>query len=262
MPITHLPELRSTSDYLRQLADSGQPLEPMDAVRADFQTRGRGQVGNSWESQAGRNLLISVYARPQGVDVARQFIVSMAVSVAVAETVAQFLPQELRPQVKVKWPNDVYVADRKVSGILVENRLSGRLIADTIIGVGLNVNQDVFTSPAPNPVSLRNLTGRDTDIEAVANALISNIRLRLALADEGDDAQVLRLYWDLLYRADGSYHTFADARGQFSARIVGVMPDGHLTLLTASGDRRTYTFKEVEHVIALPGGGTVTPNLE
>lgn len=262
MPITHIPSLPSTSDYLRHLADSAATLEPYDAVRADFQTRGRGQVGNSWESEEGRNLLISVYARPQAVDVARQFVVSMAVSIAVAETVAQLLPPDVRPQVKVKWPNDVYVADRKICGILVENRLAGRMIADTIIGVGLNVNQEVFTSPAPNPVSIKNISGQENDIAQVADALISALRLRLALVDDCDDAEVLRLYWSLLYRADGSYHNFADAQGPFSAKILSVMPDGHLVLLTQAGERRTYTFKEVEHVIALPGGGSVTPNLE
>lgn len=261
MSIIHLEETVSTSDELRRMADSGQPLEPMDAIMADFQTRGRGQVGNSWESERGRNLLISVFSRPRGVDVARQFVVSMAVSIAVAETVASSLPQGMRREVKIKWPNDIYVGDRKISGILVENRLAGRMIADTVIGVGLNVNQEVFTSPAPNPVSLKNLTGGEADILLLANSLIGSLRLRLAMVDEGDDAEVMRLYWGFLYRADGACHAFADARGRFNARIVSVMPDGHIALQTADGERRSYTFKEVEHVIPLPCGADVTPNL-
>lgn len=262
MSIRQYTELRSTSDELRRLADEGAPLEPYDAIRADFQSRGRGQVGNSWESEAGRNLLISVYARPQGVDVARQFIVSMAVSLAVAGTVASLLPAEKKDAVRIKWPNDIYVGDGKLCGILVENRLCGRMIDDTIIGVGLNVNQEVFTSPAPNPVSIKNLTGRETDIDAVAEALVRTLRLYLSMADSGDDATILRLYWARLYRADGHDHEFADASGRFMARIAAVMPDGRLELVTSAGERRSYTFKEVEHVIALPGGGTVTPNLE
>lgn len=261
MSIIHFDELRSTSDELRRMADEGRALEPFDAIRADFQTAGRGQVGNAWESERGRNLLISVYARPKGVDVARQFVVSMAVSIAVAETAAALLPSCVRGLVRIKWPNDIYVGDRKLAGILVENRLSGRLIGDTIIGVGLNLNQEVFRSSAPNPVSVKNLAAVDSDVEAVAEALVRALRLRLAMADEGDDTELMRLYWGSLYRADGAPHPFADAWGRFSARIAAVMPDGRMELVTTDGQRRSYLFKEVEHVIALPGGGEITPNL-
>lgn len=261
MSIIHFDELRSTSDELRRMVDSGRALEPFDAIRADFQTAGRGQVGNAWESERGRNLLISVYARPKGVDVVRQFVVSMAVAIAVAETAAALLPADARAKVRIKWPNDIYVGDRKLAGILVENRLSGRLIGDTIIGVGLNLNQEVFRSAAPNPVSVKNLSAAESDVEAVAEALVRALRLRLAMADEGDDAELLRLYWGGLYRADGAPHTFADANGRFEGRIAAVMPDGRLEIVTTGGQRRSYLFKEVEHVIALPGGREITPNL-
>lgn len=260
MSVIFFDELRSTSDELRRMADEGR-MEPFDAVRADFQTSGRGQVGNSWESERGRNLLLSVYARPQGVDVARQFIVSMAVSLAVAETAAALLPSALRDSVRIKWPNDIYAGDSKMSGILVENRLRGRLIADTVIGVGLNLNQEVFLSPAPNPVSTKNLGAAEADVAAVADALIAALRLRLAMADEGDDAEIMRLYWSRLYRADGAEHEFADVEGHFMARVAAVRPDGRIELAMADGQRRLYSFKEVEHVIAMPDGRGITPNL-
>lgn len=261
MSILHFDELRSTSDEMRRMADQGPGLEPFDAIRADFQTAGRGQVGNAWESERGRNLLISVYARPQGVDVARQFVVSMAVSVAVADTAAALLPASVRGKVKIKWPNDIYVGDYKLAGILVENRLSGRMIGDSIIGVGLNLNQEVFRSSAPNPVSVKNISAVETDVASAAERLIGALRFRLAMVDEGDDAALMRLYWERLYRADGSAHAFADAGGRFDARIAAVMPDGRMELVTADGRRRTYLFKEVEHVIALPGDREITPNL-
>ncbi len=256
-------ELVSTSDELRRQADAGQISEPFDAIRAEFQTRGRGQVGNGWESEDGKNLLISVYARPEGVDVARQFILSMGVSIAVADTVRQFLPDGRRAEVKIKWPNDIYWADKKLCGILCENRLAGRTIADTIIGIGLNVNQTIFTSPAPNPVSIKQISGaaEDYDIDGIADALILNLRLRLAQVDNGEDSAIMRDYMEQMYRADGNLHPFADKGGEFQARIVSVAPEGPLTLVTADGERRTYGFKEVEHKVPLDNGGSVTPNL-
>ena len=259
--ITRYKELVSTSDELRRLADAGEVTEPFDAIRADYQTRGRGQVGNGWESEDGKNLLISVYARPQGVDVSRQFIVSMAVSLAVAETIAPCLSTEERNGLKIKWPNDIYCGDGKMCGILCENRLAGHAIFDTIIGVGLNVNQEVFTSNAPNPISIKQIRGADTDIDALAEILILNLRIRLAQVDEGDDATIMRDYWAMTYRADDDLHTFADANGRFEARMTAIAPDGHMTLTTDGGERRTYTFKEVEHVIRLRDNREVTPNL-
>ncbi len=261
MSIKHYQSLVSTSDELRRQVDMGEISEPFDAIRADFQSRGRGQVGNGWESENGKNLLISVLAKPQNVDVSRQFIVSMAISLATTDTIAPLLKPEQRRMLKIKWPNDIYVGDGKMVGILAENRLSGRFIADTIIGIGLNVNQEVFTSGAPNPVSIKQLTGEENGIAALANELIINLRIRLGQVDNQEDAELMRAYWDRLYRADGQPHMFADHEGRFMATITAVAPDGRLTLTTDDGERRSYLFKEVEHVIRTESGCEVTPNL-
>lgn len=259
--IIRLDETRSTSDTLRQMANRGEAADDFTSVVADFQTAGRGQVGNHWESEAGKNLLVSTLARPRGLDVARHFTLSMAVSLAVADTVTDALPPETREDVKIKWPNDIYVGDGKIAGILVENRLSGRTIVESVIGVGVNVNQEQFLSDAPNPVSIKGMTGRDTDRNALLDRYLASLRLRLAMLDDGDEATILRHYASRLYRADFGFHPFADASGAFAARIVSVAPDGRLTLEHRDGRRRDYLFKEVEHVVPTPGGKAVTPNL-
>ncbi len=261
MEIRNFKELRSTSDELRQMVDRGEVTDPLTAIRADFQTRGRGQVGNGWESEPGSNLLISVYVRPREVSVDRQFIISMAVSLAVVDTVRGVLPRRLWPALKIKWPNDIYVGERKLSGILIENRLCGRAISDSIIGVGLNVNQLAFHSDAPNPVSIRQLTGRAEGIGAMARSLVTSISAWMTLVDSAEDAIVMRDYWAALFRADGMCHDFADGNGRFTARIDSVAPDGRLSLALPGGETRSYLFKEVEHVILLKDGSEVTPNL-
>lgn len=254
-------EVGSTNDELRRMVDRGEVSDEFSAIRADFQTKGRGQVGNGWESQAGKNVLLSVYAKPAGVSVDRQFLISIAVSLAIVDALEPFLPQDFRPKLKIKWPNDIYVADSKMAGILIENRLRGRDVYDSIIGVGLNVNQLFFRTEPPNPVSVKLLTGFDADVEEIASQLDSSISSRLQQLGQIDDDTLRRDYFSHLYRADGGYHDFADRAGRFSARVAGVGPDGRLSLSLPGGETRSYLFKEVEHVIPLIGGGEVTPNL-
>ena len=259
--VIHLTETASTSDELRRMADRGEAPDDFTTIIADFQTAGRGQVRNHWESEAGQNLLLSTILRPKGIDVSRQFLLSMAVSLAVTDALATVLPAEALPLLKIKWPNDIYVAHGKMVGILVENRLRGREIADVIVGAGVNVNQTVFRSNAPNPLSVKNIKGEDTDVMTLARTFLRSLRLRMELLDDGREADLAREYMARLYNADGTLHPFADTRGRFLARIVSVASDGRLTLETDGGERREYTFKEVEHVVPTPHG-PVTPNLE
>ena len=155
--IIHINETDSTNRYLRESDVDGDVC-----VWADYQTAGRGCGTNTWESERGKNLLFSMMIHPVDVPVNKQFVVSMAVANSIATVVAKYVKD-----VSVKWPNDIYAGDKKLCGILIENRLQGDVIKDSIIGVGLNVNQLCFVSDAPNPISLANLTGRQFDREAV-----------------------------------------------------------------------------------------------
>ena len=123
---------------------------------ADYQTAGRGQGTNSWESERGQNLTCSLGFSPDGVKASRQYILSMAIAVALTETLAG-LPHP----VSIKWPNDIYVGDKKICGILIENMLKGEHIRHCIIGIGLNINQKRFVSDAPNPTSMALESGHD-----------------------------------------------------------------------------------------------------
>lgn len=195
------------------------------------QTAGRGQRGNSWEADPGQNITLSIMLRPANLPAARQFEVSEAVCLAVAD----LLNEIGLPDVKVKWPNDVYVSDRKIAGILIENALgTGGMLSRSIAGIGLNVNQELFRSDAPNPVSIWQLTGRKHDLRTLAVRLIELILARLGRNNHAD-------YRRTLWRGNGEW-PWVTAHGEtFTAAIADVLPDGRLNL-----NGRLFAFKEVK----------------
>lgn len=240
--IIELDQADSTNNRIRQLAEDGQARN-MTVVTAQYQTAGRGQVGNSWESEAGKNLLMSVLVEHRDLDVHQQFYFSKAVSVSLVETLDGIVKDT-----RIKWPNDIYHADRKLAGILIENDLCRSEIRRSIVGIGLNVNQTRFVSDAPNPVSLRQITGRDHDMREIVGTFVGNLQRWKSCVDEKDFASIDRQYFARLYRNVGM-HAFADSRGRFMARIEGIAPEGFLVLRDADDVQRSYAFKEVEFII-------------
>jgi BirA family biotin operon repressor/biotin-[acetyl-CoA-carboxylase] ligase len=206
------------------------------AVVADYQTAGRGCGTNTWESERGKNLLFSLLIHPAEVPAVKQFRISMAISLAILDTLEQHIGD-----VSIKWPNDIYWRNGKLGGILIENRLQGGCIKDCIIGVGLNVNQEQFHSDAPNPVSLKRIHGQETEREQ----LLSDILVRF---DEYLTQDLKARYLSRLYRRKG-FHPYADKEGAFMAEIIDVEDDGHLLLRDDNGHDRRYAFKEVQFVI-------------
>lgn len=244
-------ETPSTNTYLKSLAST---LPDGTVVYTHSQTAGRGQKGNSWEAEPGKNLTFSMLIKRPSIPVREQFAISEAVSLAIAQIVSEALVSEhpdLGSQIKVKWPNDIYCGDRKLCGILIENSLDSNGIAHSEIGVGLNVNQSTFVSDAPNPVSLCQLTGHEHDLDELLHAICQRIWQLCSLLNDSAQRQALHeQYAQTLYRADGEPHTFALPDGtQFAATIVTVEPDGMFVLRTDSGETQRYAFKEVKHVI-------------
>ena len=239
----------STNTYLREL-NGGDPAYDYEVAVADFQTAGRGQKGNTWESEQGKNLLFSTLAHPKGIKVQEQFYISEAIALAVSDAVIVAAGPEYAAGFSVKWSNDIYYKDCKMAGILIENTLQGSSILDTVVGVGLDVNQEVFVSDAPNPISLKNITGRDYDRDALLDDIIARFIGYMELDTPSQRAGVDELYRSRLYRRQG-YYKFRDENGVFEACIEGIRPDGCLMLQTRSGEHRTYEFKQVQFVLDL-----------
>ncbi|MBO7610291.1 MAG: biotin--[acetyl-CoA-carboxylase] ligase [Muribaculaceae bacterium] len=244
-------ETASTNTYLKTLAAT---LLDATVVYTHHQTAGRGQKGNSWESEPGKNLTFSMLIKRPQVAVRDQFAISEAVSLAIADVMKETLSgehPEIACQVKVKWPNDIYVGDRKLCGILIENSLDKDGIAYSVIGIGVNVNQSVFVSDAPNPVSLCQLTGHEYDLEKILHSVCERIEQICGHFNDFAQRQALHEEYVLtLYRADGQPYIFATPNGtKFAATIQSVEPDGMLILCHDDATIHSYAFKQVKHVI-------------
>ncbi len=230
--IIHIDETGSTNRWLREHADT----ERDQLLWTDYQTAGRGCGSSTWESERGKNLLFSLLIHPQGLKANAQFSISMAISVAIVKTLSSLLSP--LSSLTIKWPNDIYWKDYKLGGILIENQLAGAFVRDSIIGVGLNVNQTQFLSDALNPVSLCQITGREYNREALLHSVAERFTLDI-------DAEDYRL---LLYRRRG-FHAYRDADGDFEAELITVEDDGHLLLRDRNDRQRRYAFKEVQFTI-------------
>ena len=241
----HLNTTDSTSLELRRRM-SAEELPHGYCLSADFQTAGHGQATNRWESEDGKNLLFSLLLRPIIIPAAEQFVITELVTLAIINVLQDYI----RQRITIKWPNDIYVGDKKLCGILIENALCGSIIDTCIVGIGININQELFVSDAPNPVSLKQLNGRDNDRQAIFDEIYKNILDYYEyLADNWQNKDIKQSlhyeYMNNLYRRKG-YHNYSTPEGEhFRAEIEDIGPQGHLTLRLESGEQRTFAFKEV-----------------
>ena len=239
MRVIRLDTVDSTNTYLH--AHRGD--EDVVVVAARHQTAGRGQGGNRWEDAEGQNLLFSIQIRPVEVAIDHQFVLAMAEALALKRALDAYADG-----MELKWPNDIYHRDRKLSGTLIETAVSGGRLKRMILGTGINVNQRRFTSDAPNPVSLSQITGSDESIDHLLERILQAFDDYYRRVLEGDYAGISREYHEALYRHKGFYR-YRDKDGEFDAELVGVAYDGRLSLRDSEGRQRSYAFKEVEFII-------------
>lgn len=237
--IIRLDETDSTNRYLKQLVREERPEEG-SLVIADYQTEGRGQMGNSWYSGRGDNLLFSLLIYPRQLPANESFILSRVTSLALKNLLDSFTDD-----IRIKWPNDIYWKDKKIAGILIENDIQGKEIDNTVIGIGLNVNQQIFPVDLANPVSLRQITGIQHNREHLLELFMREFFLLYRDLQEGLKMDIEDEYMLDLYRVN-DYYWFEDSKGRFKAKIETVLSSGHLVLRTLDSDEeRRYTFKEV-----------------
>ncbi len=237
--IIRLEEIDSTNQYLKGI--SPESPEEMVIVVADYQTAGKGQGVHTWESERGKNLLFSLMVQPRWVPVGRQFLLSMAGALALKDALESYTDG-----ISLKWPNDVYWHDKKISGTLIETTVDSHGLKKCIYGIGVNINQEEFHSDAPNPVSLRQILGHEVDREEVLQKIISAFEEYYELLRRASYIDISGLYHQALYRRKG-YHRYQDADGEFEGAFVEVEDDGHLILHDRKGVIRSYTFGELKY---------------
>ena len=211
------------------------------AVVAEHQTAGRGQRGNVWNSNAGENLLLSVLVRPEArLEVCSQFLLSQAVALALHDAMLCY-----GIDTRLKWPNDIYVGNRKLAGVLVELDYSGMFVEQAIIGIGLNVNQELFPEMDRIPVSMKMLKGRGFIVDEVLETVLDSFRHYYTVLCYGDRETLSTEYTNQLL-GFRELRTFVGPEGYFDAVVEGVENDGHLLLRRKDGTMSRYAFKEVE----------------
>jgi BirA family transcriptional regulator, biotin operon repressor / biotin---[acetyl-CoA-carboxylase] ligase len=236
--IIRLTEVDSTNNYAIKNM-SVQNLDEGTIILAEKQLSGRGQINNFWESEKGKNLLLSILLKPSFLPVGHQFLISKIISLSVFETASLYCDN-----VTIKWPNDIYIGDNKAAGILIENGIMGYTISYSIAGIGLNINQDRFTSNVPNPVSLKMITGIDFNKEEILFLLLNNMNKWYDMLLNGEIKQIDSCYLKRLYRLN-KVANFKDESGTFYGTIKGVNNIGQLVIEKENGVSKEYHFKEV-----------------
>ena len=228
----YISSTNSTNSLVKEMLAKGEWPHTERYLYAGYQTAGRGQTGNGWESEANKNVLCSILLPPNK----NLYFLNIAVSVAIIRL--------LGGQYTIKWPNDIYYNDKKLAGILLENAIVGSEIKYSIAGIGLNVNQTVFVSNAPNPVSLKQITGKEYNIDQWMKDLFEAINSVLNEPEE----LVWSEYKTHLYRREG-YWPFEDQEGRFEAHIEDVLPTGEIVLRDKNGQIHQYGFKHIKYLL-------------
>jgi BirA family biotin operon repressor/biotin-[acetyl-CoA-carboxylase] ligase len=234
-----IEKVSSTNTHSAFLLRKGKVQEGT-IVHTSFQTAGRGQPGNTWESQYCKNLLFSIILYPVTVKADKQFIISKMISLGIRDYLLSIFPD-----VFIKWPNDIYVKSDKIAGILIENSIIKNEIEITIAGIGLNVNQDKFSGAVPNATSIKKLTGREFDLEGCLTEVSKTIDVRYKQILYEKKSLIDEDYLSALYRF-GNFHEFSDTNGIFEGKIIAVTGTGRLQIEDRRGRIYEYGFKEVD----------------
>ena len=240
--LIHLNETDSTSKALKTISEN-EELPSGSIVYADFQTAGRGQRGNFWESEAGKNLIFSILFRPSTLPANMPFVISEMISLCVKYTLDKYIPD-----ITVKWPNDIYHKDKKIAGILIENTIHQEKVTQSIIGIGININQTEFRSNAPNPTSMMLITGCTFDIMDIMEDFQQEFAIQSQRLNDKCFDSIHKDYLNSIYRKEG-FHKYRDFAGIFEASIHDIEPTGYLILKQTNGTYSRHAFKEVSYVL-------------
>ena len=233
----HLPHCQSTNEVLLDLAKEKRGQIPEGfLISTDFQSAGKGQKNNKWESANGQNIMFSLFLKPNFLEAKLAFWLSASVAIGVAKALEKYIPE-----VKVKWPNDLIVNGLKIGGILIENTVLGKYLSESIIGIGLNINQIQLISTA---TSLAKERQQEFDREPVLLMVIQEILLIYHCLRMENWEKIRLLYYARLYKmAIPHDYTLSDGQ-RFRGILKGISEEGKLVLIASDGERR-FDFKEV-----------------
>ncbi|MCF6298034.1 MAG: biotin--[acetyl-CoA-carboxylase] ligase [Flavobacteriaceae bacterium] len=243
MFLVKLNATNSTSTYLRQLVKNND-MNNWTVVTAEFQTLGRGQMQTKWISDKCKNLICSILIKFDDLKIEDQFYLNCAISLGIFNALQNYN----LPQFKIKWPNDIMSASRKLGGILIENSLKNDKIYQTIVGIGLNINQDDFPSTLPKAISMKQILKQEFDRNKILIQIVNSIKLQVNLLNQGKFELLYQNYIKILFKKD-QVQMFEDNRQQkFMGKIIGVSKQGLLCIMLENEQIKKYNFKEIKYL--------------
>ena len=241
MYLVKLNAINSTSTHLRQLSKNNE-TKNWTVVTAEFQSQGRGLKDTNWVSEKGKNLLCSILIKLKGLNVERNFYLNSAISIGIYKALYGFNLSSL----SVKWPNDIMSGRAKLGGILIENSLKSNSIYQTILGLGLNINQESFPRNLPNAISMKNISGKHYSRQDVLRHIVKCLKVEIEKLNTGKFEELHNEYESLLYRR-GKSQEFQDIDGQyFDGVIIGVNSHGLLKVMNQSGEVLQFDHKQIK----------------
>lgn len=240
--IIKLKECSSTNAFAKELLKNEKPVEGT-VILASYQTAGKGQDKNSWESDPGENILMTMILYPDFLEISRQFKLSMAIALGISDFLKNLLPGHM---IRIKWPNDIYIGDKKIGGILINNEIMGTQFKHVIAGIGINVNQIYFSREIPNPVSLKLLTGITNHIDKLVLLLSENLLTRYEQLRTEEEHIIIHDYHSRLLGM-GEWKEYIHHNKKIRAKITGVNEFGRLMLET-DGDLIECDLKEIAYL--------------
>lgn len=241
--IIRLPETKSTNSYAIEILSKDSPEEGC-VIITDHQTKGKGTDTNTWESEKGKNLTFSIILYPT-LAADQQFILNKAISLGIYGFLAAELPGN---KVSIKWPNDLYIENKKVCGILIQNSVIGNKLEYMVVGIGLNVNQTLFTGNAPNPVSMKMVTGTEYNLDDLLQKLLHSIFERYTFIRPETTGKIENDYQKALYRLE-EWHEYLVKGVKINSRITGTNAYGQLLLENETGEIIVCDLKEVKFIL-------------
>ena len=236
-----IKEVDSTNNFLKDLASNSKPLIEGTVIMAENQYAGRGQHQNGWHAEPGKNLTFSLLLKPHFLSVPDQFDLVRAVSLGVFDALEPLLGEKL----KIKWPNDIYYADNKLGGMLIENMIQGGQIKNSIIGIGININQDSFPPHLSNATSVKQILQQDYDLTALLSEICRHIEAYYLNLKAGRISFVRETYLKRLYWLN-ELKNFKTKNGVFTGIIKSVRDNGLLVVKNNNDEELEFSLKEIE----------------
>ena len=240
--IIRLEEVDSTNSYGLEMIRKGDAVEG-DIIQANYQKEGKGQNETIWESERGKNLLISAILSPTAFPATLHFHLNRCIALAVCDFIQNLIPIPAT----IKWPNDIMAGDKKIAGMLTQNQIRQNHIHWSVVGIGINVNQKKFNVYSPQATSVINITGVEANLQQLTTQLSESLEKWYILFKFERYEKIRESYQTTLYKF-GTRSRFEDASGKFTGEIKGVLEDGRLIIEDELKKLRLYSNKEISFI--------------